>query len=71
MNELSDSPLSDGEGGSLSSRSSADDMVPVEGVLGSLLLKSPKQEAVNARHILIVTSQYNCLATQYYCPPSN
>lgn len=34
-------PVSDGEGGSLSSRSSAEDMVPVEGVLGSLRLKSP------------------------------
>lgn len=38
-----DSPLSEGEGGSLSSRSSADDMVPVEGVLGNRLLKSPEQ----------------------------
>lgn len=37
-----DLPLSEGEGGSLSSRSSAEDIVPVEGVLGSLLLKSPK-----------------------------
>lgn len=35
------SPLSEGDGGSLSSRSSAEDMVPVDGVLGSLLLKSP------------------------------
>lgn len=34
-------PLSEGDGGSLSSRSSAEDMVPVDGVLGSLLLKSP------------------------------
>ncbi len=38
-----DSPLSEGEEGSLSSRSSADDIVPVEGVLGNLLLKSPEQ----------------------------
>ncbi len=38
-----DSPLSEGEDGSLSSRSSADDMVPVEGVLGNFLLKSPEQ----------------------------
>lgn len=35
------SPLSEGDGGSLSSRSSAEDMVPEDGVLGSLLLKSP------------------------------
>lgn len=38
------SPFSKGEDGSLSSRSSADDMVPVEGVLGNRLLKSPEQE---------------------------
>lgn len=38
---LYNQPLSDGEGGSLSSRSSAEDIVPVEGVLGSLRLKSP------------------------------
>lgn len=37
-------PFSKGEDGSLSSRSSADDMVPVEGVLGNRLLKSPEQE---------------------------
>lgn len=36
-------PLSEGDGGSLSSRSSAEDMVPVEGVLGSRRLKSPAQ----------------------------
>lgn len=42
-NDTFDSPLSEGEGGSLSSRSSADDMVPVEGVLGNRLLKSPEQ----------------------------
>lgn len=35
-------PLSEGDGGSLSSRSSAEDMVPVDGVLGSLRLKSPE-----------------------------
>lgn len=38
-----DSPFSKGEGGSLSSRSSADDMVPVDGLLGNRLLKSPEQ----------------------------
>lgn len=43
MQNMRDSPLSEGDGGSLSSRSSADDMVPVEGVLGNLLLKSPEQ----------------------------
>ena len=37
-------PLSKGDRGSLSSRSSAEDMVPVEGVRGSLLLKSPEQD---------------------------
>lgn len=57
MNELSDSPLSDNEGGSLSSRSSADDMVPVDGLLRNLLLKSPEQEAVNTQKILIVSYQ--------------
>lgn len=36
-------PQSEGDGGSLSSRSSADDMVPVEGVRGSRLLKSPSR----------------------------
>lgn len=34
-------PQSEGDGGSLSSRSSAEDIVPVEGVRGSRLLKSP------------------------------
>lgn len=42
-NDTFDSPVSEGERGSLSSRSSADDMVPVEGVLGNRLLKSPEQ----------------------------
>lgn len=36
-------PHSEGDGGSLSSRSSADDIVPVEGVRGSRLLKSPSR----------------------------
>lgn len=36
-------PQSEGDGGSLSSRSSADDIVPVEGVRGSRLLKSPSR----------------------------
>ena len=40
-------PLSDGEGSSLSSRSSADDMVPVEGVLGSWRLKTPVKKHIN------------------------
>lgn len=43
FNVQSNSPLSEGEGGSLSSKSSAEDMVPVEGVLGNLRLKSPEQ----------------------------
>lgn len=34
--------MSDGDGGSRSSRSSAEDMVPVEGVLGKRRLKSPE-----------------------------
>lgn len=34
-------PDSEGEGGSLSSRSSAEDMVPLDGVRGIFLLKSP------------------------------
>lgn len=36
-------PMSEGEGGSLSSKSSAEDIVPVEGVRGKRLLKSPGQ----------------------------
>lgn len=36
-------PQSEGEGASLSSRSSADDMVPIDGVRGSLL-KSPTKQ---------------------------
>lgn len=36
-------PQSEGDGGSRSSRSSADDIVPVEGVRGSRLLKSPSR----------------------------
>lgn len=37
-------PQSEGDGGSLSSRSSADDIVPVEGVRGSRRLKSPSRQ---------------------------
>lgn len=48
-------PLSEGDGGSLSSRSSAEDMVPVDGVLGSIRLKSP--EHINKRHKF---TQNNC-----------
>lgn len=44
-----DSLLSEGEGGSLSSRSSAEDIVPVEGVLGNLLLKSPEQQGTTQK----------------------
>ena len=37
-------PASEGEGGSLSSRSSAEDMVPLDGVRGSFRWKSPKRK---------------------------
>lgn len=51
-------PLSEGDGGSRSSRSSAEDMVPVEGVLGSRRLKSPENiymKAMNSNIIMLST----------------
>lgn len=55
-------PQSEGEGGSLSSRSSADDIVPVDGVRGSLLLKSPMKETKQTLKVCLVTSyQYKIL----------
>lgn len=44
-------PQSEGDGGSLSSRSSADDIVPVEGVRGSRLLKSPRRWQKNSESL--------------------
>lgn len=55
-------PVSDGEGGSLSSRSSAEDMVPVDGVLGSLLLKSPKAGQKSAAMSFMTAMQGRFLA---------
>lgn len=50
-------PLSEGDGGSLSSRSSADDIVPVDGVLGSRLLKSPVTKSCIQHTIYIFLEQ--------------
>lgn len=61
-------PLSEGDGGSLSSRSSAEDMVPVEGVLGRRRLKSPAQ--INTKHTFLYNQVQRlivkCTNAQFY-----
>lgn len=52
-------PQSEGDGGSLSSRSSAEDIVPVEGVRGSRLLKSPGRWPKKNQEAESITSALN------------